>query len=213
MSLIFSEVSVGDNTGTVVSVMEGGLLDDLDLRELLKYDEHLADVWGTLNDGAWISTQQYRWRTSPDSLDEPADNHHFALMRTYDHAMDYEQGLCFLARDDVEKLEQFKLTAEDLAPHPTLDLSDTTPAFPLGRLVATPGALDTVPYSEIQTALRRHISCDWGDLCAEDKQLNDAALKQDDRLFSVYHTKSSRKFYIITEGDRSATTILLPDEY
>lgn len=85
--------------------------------------------------------------------------------------------------------------------------------FPLGRLVSTPGALDAVPADQMLVALQRHIAGDWGDLCDEDRRENERALTAGDRLLSSYQTTAGVKFWIITEGDRSATTVLLPDEY
>lgn len=85
--------------------------------------------------------------------------------------------------------------------------------FALGRTVITRGALAELPQDEVQTAMARHIRCDWGDVCDEDKQANDDALKHGARLLSSYHTQAGRKFWIITEADRSATTVLLPEEY
>lgn len=85
--------------------------------------------------------------------------------------------------------------------------------FELGRTVATPNVLDVVPRAEILTALQRHQNCDWGDVCPEDKWANDRAVKGEDRLFSVYHSEDGIKFWIITEWDRSATTVLLPKDY
>jgi len=81
----------------------------------------------------------------------------------------------------------------------------------LGRVVATRGALgldvDFRPY------LHRHHSGDWGDLRDEDKTTNDLSLISGMRIFSSYHTPAGVKFWIITEADRSLTTILLPEEY
>ena len=85
--------------------------------------------------------------------------------------------------------------------------------FPPGRVVATPNALDAVSMQEINTALTRHLSGDWGELCEEDKQVNQQALKYGSRLLSAYETESGTKFWIITEADRSVTTVLLPDDY
>lgn len=85
--------------------------------------------------------------------------------------------------------------------------------FALGQLVATPTVLEAVPHSEIIAALDRHLACDWGDMCAEDQQSNDWALQHECRLFSVYHAKDGTTFWIITEADRSATTVLLPSDY
>src|SRR5258705_233083 len=70
-----------------------------------------------------------------------------------------------------------------------------------------------VPAEEIQTALLRHHNGDWGDVCEGDRQENERSLREGLRLLSVFHTKTGVKFYIITEHDRSATTVLLPDEY
>ena len=85
--------------------------------------------------------------------------------------------------------------------------------FPLGRLLATPGALAAVSGDEITEALDRHLRGDWGDVSGADRQRNNAAVRTGERLFSVFHTQSGQKFWIITERDRSATTVLLPEEY
>ena len=85
--------------------------------------------------------------------------------------------------------------------------------FSLGRVVATPGALAKVPDDEIQSALSRHHHGDWGEVCKADWQANEQGLVEGDRLLSVFRTKAGVRFYIITEHDRSATTVLLPDEY
>lgn len=85
--------------------------------------------------------------------------------------------------------------------------------FELGQVVATPGVLADIPDTEIQAALRRHNSGDWGEMDEHDWGENQKALTEGFRLFSVYHSKSGFKFYIITEWDRSVTTVLLPEEY
>ncbi len=85
--------------------------------------------------------------------------------------------------------------------------------FELGSTVATPTVLEAVPQEEIFAALRRHQNCDWGDVCPQDKWTNDRAVKGGERLFSVYHSTDGTKFWIITEWDRSATTVLLPEDY
>ena len=86
------------------------------------------------------------------------------------------------------------------------------PRFPVGMTYATPGALaldvDLMKY------LRRHHCGDWGDeLCADDKAANEQALKDGSRLLSCYRTPAGDRLYIITEWDRSVTTIMLPSEY
>lgn len=85
--------------------------------------------------------------------------------------------------------------------------------FPLGQLLMTPGARDGVPPNEMFHALRRHARGDWGELDGHDLEANNRAIKDGGRLLSAYRTKSGTKFWIITEADRSSTTVLLPDEY
>jgi hypothetical protein len=65
----------------------------------------------------------------------------------------------------------------------------------------------------VNESLQRHIKGDWGNVCDEDKQENELSLKEGYRLLSAYVTKDLPKIWIITEADRSATTILFPDEY
>lgn len=85
--------------------------------------------------------------------------------------------------------------------------------FPLGQVMATPGAMEALTPTEITTALLRHQRGDWGDLCQEDIDENERALREGSRLFSAYQPAGSVKFWIITEWDRSVTTVLLPSEY
>jgi hypothetical protein len=88
------------------------------------------------------------------------------------------------------------------------------PLFSLGRTLATPGAIAEMQKTNISplALLSRHQRGDWGDLDDEDKQRNDDALKIGSRIFSAYKLPAA-KFWVITEADRSATTILLPEEY
>lgn len=93
-------------------------------------------------------------------------------------------------------------------------MSETRNAkFAPGSIVATQNAIRQLPFLDILNALSRHISGDWGDLCGEDWQSNESALKTGDRLFSIYHAGTGEKFYVITEWDRSATTVILPRDY
>ena len=88
--------------------------------------------------------------------------------------------------------------------------------FRAGQLVMTAGVNDLVQRGALNPALylQRHLDGDWGDLCNDDKRQNDAALKSgEDRLFSSYRITPDLKLWIITEWDRSVTTLLLPDEY
>ena len=88
-------------------------------------------------------------------------------------------------------------------------------SFPLGRVLMTSGIHSIVQEGKLNpvTYLRRHASGDWGDLCADDKQLNDQAVKGKGRLFSSYEVNQHLKLWIIKEWDRSVTTLLLPSEY
>ena len=85
----------------------------------------------------------------------------------------------------------------------------------MGMVFATPGALDAFEQADESSLvfLMRHASGDWGDVCDEDEQANTFALENQLRLFSVYHLGNGTKIWIITEADRSVTTILLPSEY
>lgn len=85
--------------------------------------------------------------------------------------------------------------------------------FPLGRLFITRNALDTLTERDIHDGLLRHAARDWGDLGADDRRLNDHAVDSGARILSAYSASSGEKFWIITEWDRSSTTILLPSDY
>jgi hypothetical protein len=95
------------------------------------------------------------------------------------------------------------------------------PKFKLGRVVITPLAIDALQESEQSPEhfLELHASGSWGDLCAEDRRLNDDAIAHEDdpdrrsRVFSSYRTAAGTKLYVVTEHDRSLTTLLLPEEY
>lgn len=84
--------------------------------------------------------------------------------------------------------------------------------FELGRQVVTEGVLASLQFDEITGLIRRHAAGDWGDVSRDDAQENETSLAQGHRLMSVYHVRET-KVYVITERDRSATTVLLPEEY
>jgi hypothetical protein len=94
-------------------------------------------------------------------------------------------------------------------------MKHTLPRFSLGHLVATPGALRALASAgqEARDFLARHQTGDWGDLDDEDKRENDLSLQHGFRILSSYHTRTGTKVWVITEGDRSVTTILLPEDY
>ena len=92
--------------------------------------------------------------------------------------------------------------------------------FKIGQLVATRAVDERTRgdkkfYNFVAKSLKRHINCDWGDLCDEDKESNEQALKDGGRLFSAYifDKQTDEKIWIITEWDRSVTTILFPEDY
>lgn len=85
--------------------------------------------------------------------------------------------------------------------------------FPLGQVVMTPAAMEVVDKVTIMASLlARHVTGDWGDLNAEDKRENDLSVKEGYRILSAYHV-GGQKVWVITEADRSVTTILLPSDY
>lgn len=87
------------------------------------------------------------------------------------------------------------------------------PMFPIGFLTVTRNANESLPLGDIQRGLQRHVSGDWGELCEEDRRENELSLKEGYRLFSAYDASNGTRFWIITEWDRSVTTVLLPEDY
>lgn len=87
--------------------------------------------------------------------------------------------------------------------------------FPLGQVVATPGALREFALSEESYLpyLLRHACGDWGDVDSEDREENDAARESGERILSAYNLRGGTRIWIISEADRSSTCILLPEEY
>lgn len=94
-----------------------------------------------------------------------------------------------------------------------MSVTAVNPRFNPGRLMITRNAKDTLPHVEVDAAIQRHLRGDWGDVCQSDGKRNEDALKYGGRLLSVYHTQDDVKFWIITEADYSATTVLLPSDY
>ena len=90
---------------------------------------------------------------------------------------------------------------------------ETPPKFAFGKTVITRHALETLTHEDVLNALSRHAKGDWGDVDADDWEANERALRDGDRLVSVYHPAGGRKFYIITEWNRSYTTVMLPEDY
>jgi hypothetical protein len=91
----------------------------------------------------------------------------------------------------------------------------TIPLFPAGRIVVTRGALALLARANKSHLefLSRHLRGDWGEICQDDKTENELSLKYGFRLMSSYHVTGSEQIWIITEADRSVTTLVLPAEY
>jgi hypothetical protein len=91
----------------------------------------------------------------------------------------------------------------------------TAARFPLGQVVATPGALRALSEAgqSPQELLRRHNAGDWGELDEEDQNENELSVANGFRILSAYRLRNDTRIWIITEADRSATTLLLPEEY
>jgi len=92
---------------------------------------------------------------------------------------------------------------------------DPRPLFELGQIVGTPGALLALveAHQPPDELLIRHQTGDWGDICDEDKQENNLAMGKGFRIFSSYKLNTGFKVWVITEWDRSITTLLLPEDY
>ena len=88
-----------------------------------------------------------------------------------------------------------------------------TQKFELGQVLITPGARDDLELKDVISCLVLHAGGNFGDVSEEDKAYNEEALESGDRILSSYHDRNGVKFWIITEWDRSATTVLLPSEY
>jgi hypothetical protein len=95
---------------------------------------------------------------------------------------------------------------EDSGPKPLLEL---------GQVVGTPGAIRALAEAKQDPAelLTRHVTGDWGDLPDEDKEENELSVRRGLRIFSAYKLDTGTKVWVITEWDRSVTTLLLPEEY
>jgi hypothetical protein len=89
----------------------------------------------------------------------------------------------------------------------------TNPKFRLGTLVISANASCQLSPSDIASAVTRHARGEWGEVCDEDREENELSLRESFRLLSVYRSSGGLAFWIITEADRSTTTILMPDDY
>jgi len=114
------------------------------------------------------------------------------------------------------------VTVDGVPLNPRLDLYNHSPtgfewgyggSGPAQLALATPNALEHLVQDDILSGIKRHQAGDWGNVSEHDRQENEFSLKEGFRLWSVYHSASGLKFWIITEADRSYTTILLPEDY
>jgi len=90
---------------------------------------------------------------------------------------------------------------------------DPGPKFPTGEIIITQDATLKLPHEDVMDALRRHARGDWGEMDKEGREENEAALQKGMPLASIHQATNGIRFYIITEGDRSVTTVLLPEEF
>ncbi|MDZ4848512.1 MAG: hypothetical protein SGI77_04410 [Pirellulaceae bacterium] len=95
----------------------------------------------------------------------------------------------------------------------TIAVLDGPLKFPLGFVVCTRGVMEEVDGQDVHRALCRHARGDWGLVCEDDRLENEMSLEHGYRLMSVYEDFKGKRFWVITEADRSATTFLLPEEY
>lgn len=141
----------------------------------------------------------------------------------YGYIVGWDEALTYFSRSDLELLEvQEGTTIECDSVFTPCHLSEVIihergdgPKFPLGQVVATPGAVEAFARNRHSptTFVRRHIKGDWGDLDDDNKEENEFSLQRGLRLLSAYRLKDGTRIWIITEADRSVTTILLPTEY
>jgi hypothetical protein len=93
-----------------------------------------------------------------------------------------------------------------------LPLAVPAAKFPLGRIVMTANAGQQLAATAVVEGLKRHAAGDWGEVCPDDRQLNELSLVDGSRLLSVYRS-GDKRFWIISEADRSVTTVLMPEDY
>lgn len=85
--------------------------------------------------------------------------------------------------------------------------------FRLGLITVTANALDNLSQDDILAAIQRHQAGDWGEVCDDDRKENELSLEKGFRLLSVYRSAAGLPFWLITEADRSITTVLMPEDY
>lgn len=141
----------------------------------------------------------------------------------YGYVVGWDEELTYFNRSDLELLSAQEGAAiefdQTFTPcrlsHVMARERGDGPKFPLGRFVATPGAIEALERNQQSPTIfvRRHVRGDWGDLEAEDVKENEVSLINELRLLSAYTLTDGTRIWIITEADRSVTTILLPSDY
>jgi hypothetical protein len=119
----------------------------------------------------------------------------------------FPQRFVFRAGEKLNRSEQIGVNSKNIM------ILTSAMKFNTGNLVITPAALEAIPADDILRALDRHIVGDCGDVTPADRDENNFSLREGLRILSAYHTAAGVKFWIITEADRSATTVLLPSDY
>jgi len=90
---------------------------------------------------------------------------------------------------------------------------DVGPKFSIGEIILTPGAAEKLSPEDVADALRRHGRGDWGEVGLAGEQDNDKRVERAGTIASIYTSSSGIRFYVLTEADRTVTTVLLPHEY
>jgi hypothetical protein len=118
-------------------------------------------------------------------------------------------------KEDEKSGRVYRWTDEDEFEEVKRERRESTagPLFELGRVFSTPGALAALTREEMSNALARHHRGDWGDVGHHDWQENELSLREGFRLLSAHRSEKGEKFWVITEANRSVTTVLLPSEY
>jgi len=136
--------------------------------------------------------------------------HQLQAQRLGEAALPYDEFLLRVLR--AYETDLSGLLTPSAAAKPKIQIT-VNRRFNPGRLCMTPSVASTVPADEILKALEQHAAGDWGLVDQSDWEQNDQALTNDKRLFSVYQSSAGQKFWIITEANRTQTTVLLPEEY